>query len=191
MSEQEIPEPEYEEPSGPPFNSIKLVHVNKYPGAAEVLYHLLSERTPEQSITHKGMPTWEEHLAFCDKPGYRAWNLIMAYDNGKEVPVGSVYLTNRNEIGIFIFRNYARRGAGSLALKRMIRIWTPRLLPRMGCKTPEFYANINPLNEASAQFFANHGFTFRQVMFALPVTQEPRPEKIDADDIMRMEVPND
>jgi hypothetical protein len=41
---------------------MKLIPISEHPDAARILYALLAERTPEQSISHKKMPTWEEHL---------------------------------------------------------------------------------------------------------------------------------
>ena len=66
---------------------------------ARVLYELLSERTPEQSISHKRMPPLAEHAAFVldhmtHQPHYQAWYTI----HTDEV-VGSIYLTHMREIG--------------------------------------------------------------------------------------------
>jgi RimJ/RimL family protein N-acetyltransferase len=129
----------------------------------KVLYDLLAERTPEQSISHKGLPTWEEHCAFVrsmgvahpvsDQWGYKVWRLIEEEGAGF---VGAVYLTCRNEIGIFVFKAYQRKGYGSRAVRSLMDEHRGRLL-----------ANINPANEASAAMFSKLGFRLVQHTYAL------------------------
>src|SRR5947209_13937485 len=55
------------------------------------LYQLLQERTPEQSISHKEMPSWDEHVAYIAKRPVPHWYLIEAGGPW----VGSIYLSRR------------------------------------------------------------------------------------------------
>ncbi len=66
----------------------------------KVLYDLLKERRPAESISHRRMPSWEEHCRFVDSRPYQFWYLI---DGGDEF-LGAIYLTERlSEIGWWIF----------------------------------------------------------------------------------------
>lgn len=131
---------------------MELVDVYKDPAIAiDVLYRLLKERTPEQSISHRKMPTMEEHIAFVMSRPYRAWYLIQGPISS---PLGSIYLSKQREIGISIFRNIRGMGYGSEALRAM-----------MSEHRGPFYANVSPYNEPSARFFEKHGFTIRQLTF--------------------------
>ena len=126
---------------------IELKTIRSVPAAPDLLYVLLQERTPEQSISHKEMPTLAEHDAFIQSDPYLAWYLICNMvdgENGKPVcaPVGSVYLTRQREVGIFIFNKYKGSGIGTDAINLLVD------------KHPgTFYANINPDNFASHMFF--------------------------------------
>ena len=75
---------------------MKLVAINKAKKEhVKLLYDLLSERTPEESISHKSMPTYPEHEKFVQSNPYFAWYLIDV--DGQFV--GSIYLSKQREIG--------------------------------------------------------------------------------------------
>ena len=125
-----------------------------------VLWELLKERTPEQSISHKAMPTYYEHVKFVRSRPYQAWYLVVLLPTGmvdkSMKAVGSVYLTRNREIGIFIFSQDQGNGFGTQALAELRRLHPGRLL-----------ANVNPLNTASCKFFAKHGAKMIQVTYEL------------------------
>lgn len=110
---------------------------------SDILWDLLDERTPEQSISHKGMPTNDEHLSFIASKPYQAWYFIFASDD----IVGSIYLSKRGEIGISIFKEYWGKGYGKQAVKMLMEM-----------NSGPFYANINPGNTPSIKLFKNLGF---------------------------------
>ena len=113
-------------------------------GSEICLYRLLGERTPEQSISHRGMPTLEEHQKFIRRKPYRSWFMI---ENNYAEWVGSIYLSKQNEIGIFIFKAEQGNGHAYWAAQQLKRIYRgERLL-----------ANINPANTASIEFFKKFG----------------------------------
>jgi RimJ/RimL family protein N-acetyltransferase len=132
-----------------------------------VLYELLEERTPEQSISHRRMPTREEHCRFVgDKTpkrledgelffigSYQDWCLIQ---NAAGI-VGAVYLTRANEIGIGILREFQGHGYGPNAVVMMMMKHGER----------NYYANINPANEPSRKMFERLGFKTIQHTLAL------------------------
>lgn len=118
------------------------------------LYALLAERTKEQAISHKKMPTFAEHTAFVRADPYYLWYRIMV---GQQC-VGAIYLTHNNEVGIGIYNLYKNKGYGSEALDKLMAL-NPDRRP--------IYANINPENLSSQHFFVGHGFKLLQLTYVL------------------------
>lgn len=58
------------------------------------LYELLKERT--NFISHKSLPSFEEHQSFVDNHPYIGWFII----NKNEVVLGSVYIQSDNSVGL-------------------------------------------------------------------------------------------
>ena len=133
--------------------TVDLVPVYRERQAISILYDLLKERTPEQAISHKAMPTMEEHAEFVHSRPYLAWYLIQNEDGEY---VGSTYLSKHREIGIFLFRKYQGRGYGSKAVSALMSRWPGR-----------FLANINPQNIESQRFFENLGAKLIQYTYEL------------------------
>jgi RimJ/RimL family protein N-acetyltransferase len=134
--------------------SIELIAVSSHDGFhIKALYDLLGERTPEQSISHKEMPSWEGHVAFVKSKPYRAWYFIFANDIGDAV--GATYLTKQNEIGIAIFKAHRGKGYAKEAIQELMKL-----------HDGPFLANINPNNWASRWLFDRLGFKFIQVTYS-------------------------
>ena len=129
---------------------MKLISIYDEVNSPEILYNLLGERTPEQSISHKEMPDWEDHVEFIKSRPYKAWYLIKA-DHGY---VGSIYLTKLREIGIFIFNEHQGRGWASEAIGLLKILYPGR-----------FLANVNPDNLPSLKLFEKLGGDIIQVTF--------------------------
>lgn len=129
-----------------------LAPVASVPNAVHVLYELLKERPPEAAISHKRMPTFEEHAAFVRSKPYLAWYLIGLPDHPhlagyqEHTIVGSIYLTPAREVGIFIFRAYHGMGYGKEAIRLLREAHPGRIL-----------ANVAPGNAASHKFFQGLG----------------------------------
>ena len=115
---------------------------------AEFLFNLLKQREGIVNISHKSLPTWEEHVEYIKNNTYQSWDIIWV-DN---VRIGNIYLTDRDEIGIFLDRKFQRNGYGSIAINEFMK--------KNGKK--RYLANINPTNYKSIQFFGKHGFTHIQ-----------------------------
>lgn len=140
--------------------TIVLHDVYETPSAAELLLELLAERDPIANISHKQMPTREQHLEFVrSKPYAEWWFIIINYpiESGGREMVGVCYLTKQNEIGIQIFRRHQRRGYASAALAQMLDLH----------KGKRLLANIAPGNEKSFALFKRYGFTACQVTLEL------------------------
>ena len=115
---------------------------------AEFLYELLKQREGRVNISHRSIPTSTEHRDYIENHSYQSWNIIWVENNR----VGNIYLTQRDEIGIFLDKKFHGRGYGSQALKQFMK--------KNGKK--RYLANINPTNYKSIQFFGKHGFVHIQ-----------------------------
>lgn len=114
------------------------------------LYQLLGERTPDESISHKEMPTVEQHKKFVGNVPYKAWYMIQSLEEADYPFVGAIYLSKDNEIGVGIFDKYKRQHYASAAIKALMD------------EHPEkyYYANVNTLNFKSKELFKRLGFKF-------------------------------
>lgn len=121
--------------------------------AIVILYELLRERTPEQSISHKEMPTFEQHKTFVKSKPYNVWYLIK---NDAGEFIGSSYLTHQREIGIFIFNRFQGQGYGEEAIRAMMAKHPGKIL-----------ANVNPSNEPSQHLFEKLGGKLIQITYEI------------------------
>lgn len=128
--------------------------------ALSILYALLKERLPHQSISHRGMPTWEEHSAFVRSRPYAHWYLIEASD----IAVGATYLSHQREIGIFVRSEWSGHRFGEHAVRML-----------MALHPGKFLANVNPANGPSAAMFQRLGFSLIQHTYAYEPSHEPPP----------------
>jgi len=114
----------------------------------EFLFDLLKERVPSENISHRKMPTYEEHTKFIKSKPYSKWYIILK----SKQKIGSIYLSKNDEIGIFISRKFQGKNMGDFALDELIK------------KNPRkrFLANVNPKNKKSIKFFKKSGFDLIQ-----------------------------
>ena len=135
---------------------MKLVPVSKEKSAVDILYALLQEREAGESISHKAMPSLDEHRKFVRSNPYQSWYLIKVGDDY----VGSCYISKAREIGIGIFLAHRRHGYARHALQMLMALWPGR-----------FYANINPGNEKSHGLFKSLGFNLLQMTYVKEKTR--------------------
>ena len=135
-----------------PVVKLKIVSKSDY----RFLYDLLMERDTRVNISHKKMPTYNQHVSFVSAKPYSKWYVIL-YGVNK---AGSIYLTSQNEIGIFIKKSFQNKQLGNIALHKLIQ------------KNPKkrYLANVNPQNKKSMRFFKNNGFKLIQYTFELSKT---------------------
>ena len=119
----------------------------------EFLYQILKERETVQSITHTKIPSFDEHVNFIKSKPYTKWYIILE-ENKK---IGTVYISQQDEIGIFIEKEFQSKGIGKKSLEELIK------------KNPrkQFYANVNPKNLKSVKFFEDFGFKLIQQTYEL------------------------
>lgn len=133
------------------INKIELKRVTK--SDIDFLYELLSERTSIESISHKKLPTKKQHVKFVNSNPYSKWYIIKL-NNAK---IGSVYLTQINEIGISIIKKFESQNIRQLILLKLFE------------KNPQerYLANINPKNKDLKLFFKKNGFKLIQYTYEL------------------------
>lgn len=114
----------------------------------DFLYDVLKARPPEANISHREMPTPEQHKQFVHRRPYECWYIIQAQSqDGKEtVRIGSTYITKAREVGIFVLQGYWGTGFAARALE-LLRANHPGPL----------LANVAPGNERSHAFFKKAG----------------------------------
>jgi RimJ/RimL family protein N-acetyltransferase len=117
----------------------------------EFLYELLNERNSKSNISHKKIPTFNQHTKFIISKPYSKWYII--YYNDKKA--GSIYLSKNNEIGIFLSKKFQGKNIGNFALNELMK-QNPR---------KRFLANVNPKNKKSILFFKNNDFKLIQYTF--------------------------
>ena len=116
----------------------------------QFLYDMLKERTEKTNISHQHMPEWEDHLKFCNSKPYKIW--LIGWE--RHFKVGMCYLTDRNEIGVFIKDGFRRRGYAKEMIEHLIKQAEGSVL-----------ANINPTNRVSRRMFSNLDFWPVQVTY--------------------------
>jgi len=120
---------------------------------SKFLFELLEERDPRANISHKKMPSYNEHLKFIKSKPYTKWYIILKSKDR----IGSIYLSKNDEIGIFLSKKYQGKNIGNDALVELIR------------KNPRerYLANVNPKNKKSSTFFKNNNFKLIQYTYEM------------------------
>ena len=133
------------------------------------LWRLLSHRPADAVISHKAMPTWDQHCAFVRDHPYADWRLIavdvpnLEMDERKSLQlVGSVFISQParpsvvgDEVSVELDPRW--RGCG-FAERALVEIMS--LHPR-----PRYLANVAPENYTSMALFKRVGFSLCQLTF--------------------------
>ena len=82
--------------------NLKFRLINK--SDLKFLFNHLKERDPREKISHKKMPTYDEHVKFVLSKPYSKWYII--FERNKKI--GSVYLTKADELGLHLKKEYFR-----------------------------------------------------------------------------------
>tara|TARA_B100001167_G_C16591566_1_gene221648 strand:+ start:81 stop:554 length:474 start_codon:yes stop_codon:yes gene_type:complete len=141
--------------------NIKLKPVTK--DDALFLYELLKNRDPGANISHKKMPSYEEHIEFIKSKPYTSWYII---EYQKE-DIGAIYLSRRDEIGI------TSRMHSPLALEKytdseffLITTAALKLFMKLNPRK-RYLANASPKNKKLGEFFVKNGFTALQNVYEI------------------------
>jgi len=117
------------------------------------LHNLLAQRNSIVNISHKRMPTWEEHVKFVKSKPYSKWYVI--YNNDEKI--GSIYLSNQNEIGIHLLKKYENESIYLESIKKL-------MLLNLKIK---FRVNVSPKNKNYIVLFKKLGFKMVQHTYEL------------------------
>ena len=137
---------------------IDLISVLDRPGVSiPLLWNLLRERPAEANISHRGMPTLDNHKAFVLNHPYAAWYMVSSEELERTTNFGAIYLTKQNEIGIGILAEHARKGYATAAIKALM------------AKHPRqhYLANVAPMNHASHTLFQGLGGELVQLTYKI------------------------
>ena len=124
-------------------SGIKLKQVTK--NDALFLYELLKNKDSNANISHKKMPSYDEHVEFVMSKPYTNWYII-EYDKKN---VGTIYLSKQDEIGISINNDYEYDQIVKPTLKLLMKL----------NQRKRYLANTNPKDVRAQEFLLKNGFT--------------------------------
>jgi GNAT superfamily N-acetyltransferase len=133
---------------------IKLTYRPVSPKDFRWLYRQLKARPAHVNISHRAMPTYAAHVAFCKGHPYAWW----AVARQGRTHVGHVYVTRAGEVGLFVAAGHQRKGIGSQMLRE-----AERLAFENGHN--HVLANVAPGNEVSQRFFRGRGYKLIQLTY--------------------------
>jgi len=132
-------------------SSIKLNQVTK--NDTLFLYDLLKNKDPNANISHKKMPSYDEHVKFVMSKPYTNWYII-EYDKKN---VGAIYLSKQDEIGISVSNDYEYDQIVKPALKLLMKL----------NQRKRYLANTSPKDVRSQEFLLKNGFTGLEYVFEM------------------------
>jgi len=119
----------------------------------DFLYELLLQREDNTNISHKKMPMFLQHKKFVESNPYSYWYVIFS----KNIKIGTIYLTNINEIGFHIKKEFKNLQIENIILNKLFQ------------KHPRsrYLANVNPKNKKLIEFFKKNRFKLLQHTYEL------------------------
>ena len=112
------------------------------------LFNLLKERDPKANISHKKMPTYDEHVKFVLSKPYSKWYII--FERNKKI--GSVYLTKADELGLHLKKEYFRESLLKEILESLMKSEPNK----------RFVFNVSPRNKKFMKFLQKNGYVISQ-----------------------------
>ena len=120
---------------------------------SEFLFHLLQKRDSKVNISHKKMPTYNQHIKFLKSKPYSKWYIIIL----EKQKIGSIYLSKQNEIGIFLMKSW---DVDDIRLESLITLMKKN--PRK-----RYLANVNPNNKKLISFWKKNNFSLVSYSYEL------------------------
>ena len=112
------------------------------------LFNHLKERDPRENISHKKMPTYDEHVKFVLSKPYSKWYII--FERNKKI--GSVYLTKADELGLHLKKEYFRESLMKEIFESLMKSEPNKL----------FVFNLSPRNKKFIKFLQKNGYMISQ-----------------------------
>ena len=132
-------------------SDVKLKQVTK--NDALFLYDLLKNKDPNANISHKKMPSYDEHVEFVMSKPYTNWYII-EYDKKN---VGTIYLSKQDEIGISINNDYEYDQIVKSALELLMKL----------NQRKRYLANTSSKDVRSQEFLLKNGFTSLEYVYEM------------------------
>ena len=132
-------------------SSIKLNQVTK--NDTLFLYDLLKNKDPNANISHKKMPSYDEHVKFVMSKPYTNWYII-EYEKKN---VGAIYLSKQDEIGISINNDYEYDQIVKSALELLMKL----------NQRKRYLANTSSKDVRSQEFLLKNGFTSLEYVYEM------------------------
>ena len=132
-------------------SNIKLNQVTK--NDTLFLYDLLKNKDPNANISHKKMPSYDEHVEFVMSKPYTNWYII-EYEKKN---VGAIYLSKQDEIGISVSNDYEYDQIVKPALKLLMKL----------NQRKRYLANTSPKDVRSQEFLLKNGFTGLEYVYEM------------------------
>tara|TARA_Y100000589_G_C27000573_1_gene566556 strand:- start:268 stop:699 length:432 start_codon:yes stop_codon:yes gene_type:complete len=135
------------------FNEIKNCIDNE---SIKFLYDLLKEK--EFSISHKNLPTFEDHKNFVLNHPYYKWFLII-FDNKK---IGTIYFQNDNTVGITLLKMFLH------LKKEIISYLDDKFDPLPAIKsfrTKNFSFNVSPNDDLTIAILSDANYRIDSIKY--------------------------
>lgn len=132
-----------------PILRLKRLSIPVCPKEAQFLYTLLQQR--RDSISHKQVPSYDEHIAFIENHPYRDWFLIFLRD----APIGSLYLGLDNSVGLHFTEGHDVYLKSTISM--MENLLKP-LPPLKSIRSESFFFNIPPGNRRLRRLLESCGY---------------------------------
>ena len=120
------------------------------------LFQLLKKR--KFNISHKLMPSWEEHIEFVKSSPYFKWYIISENYN----KIGSFYINHDNSIGLNLIEEK------KLLLENIITKIENTFEPQKGIKSirsEHFFYNVNPNDKVFIKALEDKGYKISKISF--------------------------
>ena len=132
-------------------SNVKLKQITK--NDMLFLYELLKSKDPNANISHKKMPSYDEHVKFVMSKPYTNWYII-EYDKKN---VGTIYLSKQDEIGISINNDYEYDQIVKPALELLMKL----------NQRNRYLANTSSKDVRSQEFLLKNGFTSLEYVYEM------------------------
>ncbi|MFK8082837.1 MAG: hypothetical protein AB8B97_21365 [Granulosicoccus sp.] len=139
--------------------SVKLRPVTTFNDDIDLLFCLLNKR--QFGISHRRMPSFDEHRAFVTSHPYRAWYFV----ENSQLTVGSVYLLESNHIGVNVLAGYA--SCINPAIKLLCALHQP-LPPISSVRGGKFEINAAPADVDLIKELEGSGAVMIQKTYQIP-----------------------
>ena len=127
-----------------------------------ILYELLKSR--KFRISHKHVPTFEEHVNFVNNHPYRKWWLIHDSINKLNI-IGSVYVSFDNSVGVDL--NFEKISFSAAFFNQKLREVISPLISEPSKTFCDFFYNVAPDNHDLIDWLSEAGYATSQVSLSL------------------------